>query len=73
LTGSPLDPRIAWLEPGGARLVWPAGFSARFTPRLEIVDRDGSVVMREGEQVSGACVAGPVDDPGRVLMIEGLI
>ena len=76
LAGSPVDPRVVWLEPGGladARLVWPLGFSARFSPRLEILDRDGKLVMSEGDPVSGACLKGPANDPGRVLIIEGLL
>ena len=71
LAGSPVDPRIAWLEPGGHRLVWPAGFMARFTPTLEILDPDGQLVLEEGEAVSGACLMGSADDPGRIMMIEG--
>ena len=73
LTGSPNDPRIAWLEPGGRRLVWPVGFVARFTPTLEVLDRDGQLVMEEGDAVTGACVKGPADAPDSVLMIEGLL
>lgn len=73
LTGSPTDPRIAWLEPGGRRLVWPVGFVARFTPALEILNRDGQLVMEEGDQVTGACVAGPPDDVDSVLLIDGLL
>ena len=73
LVGSPLDPRIVWLEPGHARLVWPAGFTAQFTPNLEIRDRDGKLVMRGGDAVSGACLKGPADDPGSQMMIEGLL
>lgn len=73
LTGSPSDPRIAWLEPGGRRLVWPFGFVARFSPTLEILDQDGMLVMREGDAVSGACLKGTADDPGALLMIEGLL
>ena len=73
LTGNPSDPRIAWLEPGGRRLVWPFGFVARFSPTLEILDQDGRLVMREGDAVSGACLKGTANEPSSVLMIEGLL
>jgi hypothetical protein len=64
--GSPNDPRIAWLEnhlgapPGMAtwprsEATWPAGYRARFTPKLEILDGWGNVVLREGDAVTGSC------------------
>jgi hypothetical protein len=62
LHGDPADPRLAWLEPypgsDGKRLelAWPAGFGARFTPELEVVDRAGRVAIRGGDFVNGACV-----------------
>jgi hypothetical protein len=34
-------------------VVWPIGFSARRTDRLEIVAPDGKVLAREGERVNG--------------------
>lgn len=44
-----------WLEPisstAPSRIdaIWPAGFVARFTPRLELLDASGKVVVREGD------------------------
>ncbi|HET7726961.1 MAG TPA: hypothetical protein VFK54_06485 [Candidatus Limnocylindrales bacterium] len=35
------------------RVIWPAGFSARRMPLIQIVAPDGTVVAREGEVVSG--------------------
>jgi hypothetical protein len=74
--GSPNDPRIAWLEnhlampqgvPTTPRLeaTWPAGYRARFTPKLEILDNWGNVVLREGDAVTGTCSAG--DSPSYYL------
>jgi hypothetical protein len=36
---------------GNARrsVTWPAGFRARFTPRLELLDASGRIVAREGD------------------------
>lgn len=62
-----------WLEPGGRRLVWPVGFVAWFTPTLEILDRNGQLVMEEGDAVTGACVAGPAEDPDSLLLIDGML
>ena len=64
LRGDPRDPELTWLEPrtgfefdepGRRHVVWPAGFSARFSPALEIVDEADEVVMREGDPVEGIC------------------
>jgi hypothetical protein len=70
--GSPSDPRVAWLENhiGGASRMdatWPAGYRARFTPNLEILDGWGNVVLREGDTVSGSC--GGTTDSGGIYMI----
>lgn len=73
LAGNPADPRVAWLEFGGGgrqEIVWPPGFTARFTPQLEILDASGSTVFRAGDSISGGCTAGPADDPGQLLMIR---
>lgn len=61
LRGDPANPRLAWLESfpnGGHRLeiVWPPGYSARFTPRLQVLDPTGQVVIEDGDFVEGACV-----------------
>ena len=60
LTGDPADPRVAWLESGGQRVdaVFPVGFTARFTPKLEVLDAHGVVVAQEGTHIDGGCVAG---------------
>ena len=60
--GSPSDPRVAWLTfVDGTRqeLVWPAGFTARFVPSLEILDPSGAVYAREGYHPAGGCPMGP--------------
>ncbi len=70
LHGSATDPRIAWLVSNapftaGKRVdvVWPAGYRARFTPSLEILDENGNVVLSAGSHVTGLC-----DDGGALLM-----
>jgi hypothetical protein len=42
-------------------LAWPLGYSARFTPRLELLDENGDVVGREGDELTGGCTTA---DPG---------
>jgi hypothetical protein len=64
LRGSPTDARVAWLDStlgGPARLdvTWPAGYHARFTPNIEILDENGTVVLRNGDTVTGACDNNP--------------
>ena len=60
LHGDAHDPRIAWLvdDTRGTRLdvTWPPGYRARFAPKLEVVDASGTVVLRDGDPVTGACV-----------------
>jgi hypothetical protein len=67
LTGSPSDVRVAWLKspaPGGRiDIVFPAAFTARFAPALEILDAAGHIVAREGQPVDGGCVLGSPDQP----------
>jgi hypothetical protein len=47
-----------WLVPIGAgaggprQVTWPAGFRARFAPRLELIDASGLVVAREGDRLT---------------------
>jgi hypothetical protein len=61
LRGSPSDPQVAWLESsmGGTLsrrdVTWPAGYHARFNPKIEILDENGNVVLRDGDAVEGAC------------------
>ena len=58
LHGSPTDQRLVWMTfPDGSRreLAWPLGYSARFTPDLELLDENGKLVGREGTPVTGGC------------------
>jgi len=56
LTGSPKDPRLVWMMAGQRYdLEWPVGYSARFTPHLELLNQRGLVVGREGTQLIGGC------------------
>jgi len=72
LAGSPTDPRVTWLVSGGVRseIVWPPGFTARFTPHLEVRDASGSTVFRAGDKISGGCVAGTPEHPASLLLIR---
>jgi hypothetical protein len=59
LAGDPTDPRVAWLAvTGGGRreLVFPLGFTARFSPDLEILNASGEVAFREGDHIGGGCL-----------------
>jgi hypothetical protein len=59
LTGTPTDPRLAWMvDPQGGRheIVWPRGFTARFDPDLAVLDASGKVVYRAGDKIDGGCV-----------------
>jgi hypothetical protein len=61
LRGDPHDWRVAWLDlgrNGTRRLVFPQGFTARFTPRLEVLDASGQVRFHDGDAIPGACVWG---------------
>jgi hypothetical protein len=65
IASNPADPRIAWLalESGIRReVIWPPGYTARFTPKLEILDETGAVAFRDGDSVGGGCVTGPDED-----------
>lgn len=67
LRGAADDPRLAWMNgPDGARteLAWPVGYSARFTPNLEVLDDHGQRVAVEGSLVTGGC---PTDVTGVTL------
>ena len=54
LRGSPSAVDPVWLEavarPGVKIAIrWPAGFRARFAPKLELIDPGGTVVARDGD------------------------
>ena len=68
LVGDPADPRVAWLVGNGGRqeIVWPPGYSARFTPALEILDASNQIVLRGGDKITGGCTSGRPD----VLLIR---
>ncbi|HEX7950893.1 MAG TPA: hypothetical protein VF494_11135 [Candidatus Limnocylindrales bacterium] len=60
LRGDPADPRVAWLVQSGQRVdvVFPAGYTARFSPTIEILDATGRVVARDNDMIGGACSRG---------------
>jgi hypothetical protein len=61
LHGDPADPALTWVidRTAGIRMdaIWPAGFSARFEPALQVLDAAGEIVHREGDIIDGGCVA----------------
>lgn len=67
LHGDPDDPRLAWGETETRtnrlilrqELVWPSGYTARFTPQLEILDSSRQVRYVAGDRIEGGCVTGP--------------
>jgi hypothetical protein len=71
LHGSQTDPRVAWLDfgKGGRReVVFPIGYTARFMPKLEILNEKGEIVGREGDAIDGGCVTG-VGGPHEPMLI----
>lgn len=73
LMGDPSDPRLTWLTASDGRridVIWPPGYTARFTPNLEVLDGSGNVAFRDGSKVSGGCVTGP-DAQGPLLIASG--
>lgn len=75
LAGDQGDPRYPWLDtPSGRQeIVWPPGYRARFygfDGPFDVLDANGRVVYREGDAISGGCVAGPNDDPSLILRID---
>ena len=59
--GSASDLRVAWIElkgHGERQALFPSGFTARFSPGLEVLDARGNVVFREGDEITGACGGG---------------
>jgi len=71
ITGSPSDPRLVWVRDNSSGrelpLVWPPNWTARFDPKLEVINPSGVLRFRDGDQVTGGCVEGP-----GVLMLSGL-
>jgi len=74
IRGDASDPRIVWeVGPSGGRqdVAWPEGCTARFTPKLEVIDPSGRVILRDGDQLTGGgCIAGPPDSPSSILLIR---
>ena len=73
ITGDPSDPRLAWLvgNRGGRRdVIWPPGYTARFSPKLEVFDEKGDIAFQDGDAVSGGCTTGP-DAEGPLLIAKG--
>jgi hypothetical protein len=65
LHGSPDDPRLVWMiDAFGIRteIGWPVGYSARFTPNLELLDNRGVVIAREDSPVLGGCPTAVVNE-----------
>jgi hypothetical protein len=71
LAGGPFDPRVAWLKfpDKEVPLVWPPGWEARFAPDLEILNSDGKVVLKAGDQIADVCFKGPEENPPAVMMV----
>jgi hypothetical protein len=70
LNGDPEDPRVAWLDVQGSgrrEIVFPPNFTARFAPRLEVLDGSGAVVARAGDPIDGGCLTGSLNDPLLIL------
>ncbi len=66
LRGDASDPRVAWIEQHVAlpeaspqditvAVIFPAGYRAAFTPKLEILDENDKVVLRDGDPIQGTC------------------
>ena len=72
LTGSPNDSRLVWMLRLGQQfeLRWPVGYSARFTPKLELMDDKDKLVGRAGDVALGGCETSPgvwsIELPGQV-------
>jgi hypothetical protein len=76
LDGDPAATPAVWgIDAGGLRfdIRWPAGFTARFTPTLEVLDPAGNVVARGGQTVGDAGGSGlnPVSTDFAVCSIGG--
>src|SRR3954451_5926468 len=60
LAGSPDDPRVTWIVSplGGEKpVLWPAGWTAQFSPGLRVFDPTGHEKYVAGSYVSGICLA----------------
>lgn len=53
---------VVWVDRAGTRfeIRWPAGFTARFSPTVEVVAPSGKVVVKEGEDLDAVADAGYV-------------
>lgn len=61
LRGDAHDPRVAWLDiqdVGTKGVLFPTGYTARFTPSLEVLDASGLVKFRAGDAITEGCVWG---------------
>jgi hypothetical protein len=71
LHGDPTAEVPVWIEPlpefyadrGRVEVIWPFGFSARFTPDLELLDSEATIVGREGGRLHD--LAGRQETPTR--------
>lgn len=58
VAGDPTDPRIVWLDfkdfPD-RNIIFPPGYTAWFTPNLEVHDAAGVVVLHGGDAIEGTC------------------
>jgi len=64
LQADPNDPRVAWIaikDHGTKGVIFPMGFTARFTPKLEVFDASGQVRFRAGDAIDGGCPWGQDD------------
>jgi hypothetical protein len=67
LHGAQSDPRSAWVvstSESRVEISWPAGYSARFVPMLEVIGPGGAVVAREGDAIT---LGGSFDAVGSVF------
>jgi hypothetical protein len=75
LAGDVNDPWYAWLVSGSGDRVdvkWPAGFTARFDPELQIVDPTGATIARTGETIQlGGGLAGGNTEFFAACMVNG--
>jgi hypothetical protein len=73
LRGSPVATDAVWLEPlehpsTTLRVRWPAGFRARFSPELELLDSSGAIVAREADVLNA--IGGSPGPDGRFNVWE---